>query len=244
MNFMPTSGKPYQRVLLKLSGEALMGRGHQIDPLFLSALSEEIAQIHRLGVQLALVLGGGNIFRGLAGSAKGMERSSADHMGMLATVINSLAMQNALEQVGVPVRVQSAIAMPQVAESFVRRKAVEHLEKGRVVIFAAGTGNPYFTTDTAASLRAAEINADLMIKGTKVNGVYSADPIKDPNAEFYPHLTYTEVLARKLQVMDLTAIALCQENRIPILVLSILEQGRLKSIFQGEKCGTLIEEVS
>ncbi len=235
-------GKPrYRRILLKLSGEALMGnKGLNIDPQLLDELADELRVVHDMGVQLALVVGGGNIFRGVSGSAQGMERSSADHMGMLATVINALALQNVLEKVGMMVRVQSAISMPQVAEPFIRRRAVRHLEKGRVVIFAAGTGNPFFTTDTAASLRAAEINADLLLKGTKVDGVYSTDPVVDPNAVRYDRLTYDEVFSRGLKVMDLTAITMCRDNRIPVLVFSILERGGLTSILRGDGRGTLI----
>ena len=231
----------YKRVLLKLSGEALMGnKGLNIDPQMLSDMADELRLVHDMGVQLALVVGGGNIFRGLSGSAQGMERSSADHMGMLATVINALALQNALERVGLVVRLQSAISMPQVAEPFIRRRAVRHLEKGRVVIFAAGTGNPFFTTDTAASLRAAEINADALLKGTKVDGVYSADPMVDPNARRYDRLTYDEVFSRGLKVMDLTAITLCRDNRIPIVVFSILERGGITDMLRGKGRGTLI----
>ncbi|MBF0623547.1 MAG: UMP kinase [Magnetococcales bacterium] len=233
----------YRRVLVKLSGEALMGSGQSsIDPQFMAGLGQELGEVNRMGVQLGLVVGGGNIFRGVSGTTQGMERTSADHMGMLATVINSLALANALRTLDVPVVVQSAIAMPQIAETFVQRDAVRHLEKGRVVIFAAGTGNPYFTTDTAASLRAAEIGADLLLKGTKVDGVYAADPASDRNAERYDHLTYGEVLARQLRVMDLTAIALCRDNGIPIMVFSILQRGILTAILNGESRGTLIEE--
>ncbi|WP_130473045.1 UMP kinase [Candidatus Magnetaquicoccus inordinatus] len=229
-----------QRVLLKLSGEALMGDGVAIDSRFLHWLALEIKAVHDLGVQLALVVGGGNIFRGMSSGAVAMERSSADHMGMLATVINALALQNALERIGVPVRVQSAITMPQVAESYIHRKAMRHLEKGRVVVFAAGTGNPYFTTDTAASLRAAEIHADLLLKATKVDGVYSADPKKDPSAQRFTELTFAEVLAKDLRVMDLTAITLCQDNQIPVTVFSIYEEGALAAIVRGENRGTRI----
>ncbi|MBF0368259.1 MAG: UMP kinase [Magnetococcales bacterium] len=238
-----TSTKRKKRVLLKLSGESLMGeRGFNIDPQILARLAEDLLTIHQMGIELALVVGGGNIFRGVSGSAAGMERTSADHMGMLATTINALALQNAIEQKGVPVRVQSAISMPQVAEPFIRRKAVRHLEKGRMVIFAAGTGNPFFSTDTAASLRAAEINADLLIKATKVDGVFSADPVTHPDAEHFKRLSYSEVIARDLKVMDMTAVSLCRENRIPIQVFSVLEPGALVEVMQGESRGTLIEE--
>ncbi|MBF0461269.1 MAG: UMP kinase [Magnetococcales bacterium] len=232
--------QPVRRVLLKISGEALMGEGVAIDSRFLERLATELREVHDQGVQLALVVGGGNIFRGVSSGALGMERSSADHMGMLATVINALALQNALEKIGLTVRVQSAITMPQVAEPFIHRRAVRHLEKGRVVIFAAGTGNPFFTTDTAASLRAAEIHADLLLKGTKVDGVYNADPKRDATAQRYDRLSFDEVLSRDLRVMDLTAITLCRDNRIPILVFSILEKGALAAVIRGEKRGTRI----
>lgn len=229
-----------QRILVKISGEALMGQGVNIDPCFLERLANDLKTVHDQGIQLALVVGGGNIFRGISSGALGMERSSADHMGMLATVINALALQNALEKIGLVVRVQSAIVMPQVAEPFIHRRAVRHLEKGRIVIFAAGTGNPFFTTDTAASLRAAEMNADLLLKGTKVDGVYSADPEKDPRAERYDRLSFDEVLSRGLKVMDLTAITLCRDNAIPVVVFSILEQGMLAAVLQGDGCATWI----
>lgn len=232
--------QPIRRVLLKISGEALMGNGVTIDPRFLEILANDLKSIHDQGIQLALVVGGGNIFRGVSSGTLGMERSSADHMGMLATVINALALQNALEKTGLVVRVQSAITMPQVAEPFIHRRAVRHLEKGRVVIFAAGTGNPFFTTDTAASLRAAEINADLLLKGTKVDGVYSADPKTDPGAKRYDRLSFDEVLSKNLKVMDLTAITLCRNNRVPILVFSILEEGALVAVLRGEARGTWI----
>ena len=217
-----------------------MGQGVNIDPCFLERLANDLKTVHDQGIQLALVVGGGNIFRGISSGALGMERSSADHMGMLATVINALALQNALEKIGLVVRVQSAIVMPQVAEPFIHRRAVRHLEKGRIVIFAAGTGNPFFTTDTAASLRAAEMNADLLLKGTKVDGVYSADPEKDPRAERYDRLSFDEVLSRGLKVMDLTAITLCRDNAIPVVVFSILEQGMLAAVLQGDGCATWI----
>lgn len=217
-------------------------RGHGIDHAFLVGLAEEIRVIGQNGLQMGIVVGGGNIFRGVAGTAQGMERTRADHMGMLATVMNALALQSVLEESGVPTRVMSGLAMPQVAETFVRSDAVRHLEKGRVVIFAAGTGNPYFTTDTAAGLRAAEIGADLLIKATKVDGVYEADPTTTPHAKRFNRLTYSEVMARQLGVMDLTAITLCRENRIPILVFSMLEPGSLVRVFRGECLSTLIEE--
>jgi uridylate kinase len=231
----------FKRVLLKLSGEALLGNGHNIDPDFIDALAAELKEVHNLGVELAIVIGGGNIFRGVAGSARGMERTSADNMGMLATVINSLALQSALEACDLNVRVQSAISMPQVAEPFILRRAVRHLEKGRVVIFAAGTGSPFFTTDTAASLRAAEIGADCLLKGTKVDGVYSADPKLDANATRYSSLSYDKVFNDKLKVMDLTAITLCRDNNIPVIVFSILEKGSLQELLCGNTSrGTLI----
>ncbi|MBF0212669.1 MAG: UMP kinase [Magnetococcales bacterium] len=230
-----------RRILLKLSGEALLGApGEIIDPDFVKGLAQDIRAVRELGVQVAVVVGGGNIFRGATGAALGMERTRADQMGMLATVINSLALHSALEGCAVPTRVQSAIAMTQVAEPFVQPEAVRHLEEGRVVIFAAGTGNPYFTTDTAASLRAAEIHADLLLKATKVDGVYDADPKKHPDARKFTSLTYDEVLRRGLGVMDLTAITLCRDNRIPLCVFSILERGCLEAILKGEPRGTTI----
>ena len=231
----------YRRVLLKLSGEALAGdQGYGIDPGTLTAIAREVREVVDLGVQLALVIGGGNIFRGVAASSKGMDRASADYMGMLATVINSLAMQDALENQGVFTRVQSAIAMQEVAEPYIRRRAMRHLEKGRVVIFAAGTGNPYFTTDTAASLRAMEIGADVILKGTKVDGVYTADPKKDPAAVKYDRLTYIDVLGKGLQVMDATATSLCMDNNLPIIVFDITTPGNVKRVIMGEKIGTIV----
>jgi uridylate kinase len=231
----------YRRVLLKLSGEALAGaQGYGIDPDTLTTIAREIKEVVDLGVQLALVIGGGNIFRGLAASSKGMDRASADYMGMLATVINSLAMQDALEKVGVLTRVQSAIAMSEVAEPYIRRRAMRHLEKGRVVIFGAGTGNPYFTTDTAASLRAMEIGADVILKGTKVDGVYTADPKKDPDAVKFEQLTYIDVLRKGLQVMDATATSLCMDNNLPIVVFDITTPGNVKRLVLGDKIGTIV----
>lgn len=236
-------GKPYyKRVLLKLSGEALAGdQGYGIDPQTITAIASEIKEVIATGAQLALVIGGGNIFRGLAASSKGMDRASADYMGMLATMINSLAMQDALEKIGVDTRVQSAIAMQEVAEPYIRRRAMRHLEKGRIVIFGAGTGNPYFTTDTAASLRAMEIGADVILKGTKVDGVYSADPKKDPTAQKYPQLTYLEVLKKGLQVMDATATSLCMDNNLPIIVFDITAYGNIKKVVCGEEIGTVVK---
>ncbi|CAH2030828.1 UMP kinase [Trichlorobacter ammonificans] len=232
----------YKRVLLKLSGESLAGdQGYGIDPATIGAIATEIRDVVEDGVQLALVIGGGNIFRGLAASSKGMDRASADYMGMLATVINSLAMQDALEKLGVSTRVQSAIAMQEVAEPYIRRRAVRHLEKGRVVIFGAGTGNPYFTTDTAASLRAMEINAQVILKGTKVDGVYSADPKKDPAAVRYTELSYIEVLQQGLQVMDATATSLCMDNNLPIIVFDLTTPGNIKKVIGGEAIGTIVQ---
>jgi len=232
----------YKRVLLKLSGEALAGeQGYGIDPLTITNIANEIKEVVACGVELALVIGGGNIFRGLAASSKGMDRASADYMGMLATMINSLAMQDALEQVGVFTRVQSAIAMQEVAEPYIRRKAIRHLEKGRVVIFGAGTGNPYFTTDTAASLRAMEIGADVILKGTKVDGVYSADPKKEPDAVKFARLSYIDVLKKGLQVMDATAISLCMDNDLPIIVFDVTTYGNVKMVVFGEEIGTMVK---
>jgi uridylate kinase len=232
----------FSRVLLKLSGESLAGdQGYGIDPLTINTIAREIKEVVDMGVQLALVIGGGNIFRGLAASSKGMDRASADYMGMLATVINSLAMQDALEKVGVSTRVQSAIAMQEVAEPYIRRRAVRHLEKGRVVIFGAGTGNPYFTTDTAASLRAMEINAQAILKGTKVDGVYSADPKKDATAVKLPKLTYLEVLGMGLRVMDATATSLCMDNNLPIIVFDLTTEGNIKKVICGEEIGTIVQ---
>jgi uridylate kinase len=232
----------YNRVLLKLSGESLAGdQGYGIDPLTLTTIASEIKEVVDSGVQLALVIGGGNIFRGLAASSKGMDRASADYMGMLATVINSLAMQDALEKQGVSTRVQSAIAMQEVAEPYIRRRAVRHLEKGRVVIFGAGTGNPYFTTDTAASLRAMEINAQVILKGTKVDGIYTADPKKDSSAEKISKLSYIDVLKKGLQVMDATAISLCMDNNLPIIVFDLTTAGNIKKVICGEEIGTIVQ---
>jgi uridylate kinase len=232
----------YKRVLLKLSGEALGGeQGYGIDPNTITTIAREVKQVVELGVQLSLVIGGGNIFRGLAASSKGMDRASADYMGMLATMINSLALQDALEKVGVDTRVQSAIAMAEVAEPYIRRRAIRHLEKGRVVIFGAGTGNPYFTTDTAASLRAMEIGADVILKGTKVDGVYSADPKKDPTATKYESLNYLEVLRKGLQVMDATAISLCMDNSLPIIVFDVTTDGNVVRVVCGDRIGTIVK---
>ncbi len=232
----------FTRVLLKLSGESLAGdQGYGIDPQTIGTIAREIKEVVDMDVQLALVIGGGNIFRGLAASSKGMDRASADYMGMLATVINSLAMQDALEKQGVSTRVQSAIAMQEVAEPYIRRRAMRHLEKGRVVIFGAGTGNPYFTTDTAASLRAMEINAQVILKGTKVDGVYTADPKKDPAAVKFNSLSYIEVLKKGLQVMDATAISLCMDNNLPIIVFDLTTEGNIKRVIRGEEIGTIVQ---
>lgn len=232
----------YQRILLKLSGEALAGKqGYGIDPEVITAIAEEIREIVDLGVQVALVIGGGNIFRGVAAASKGMDRASADYMGMLATVMNSLALQDALEKAGVKTRVQSAIEMQEIAEPYIRRRAVRHLEKGRVVIFGAGTGNPYFTTDTAASLRAMEIGADVILKATKVDGVYSADPAKDKTAVKFSTLTYLDVLKKGLQVMDATATSLCMDNNLPIVVFDLTQDGNIKRVVQGEEIGTIVK---
>jgi uridylate kinase len=231
----------YRRILLKMSGEALAGeRGFGIEAQRLRYYAEEIRSVVQLGVQVAVVIGGGNLFRGIEGSEQGLDRVQADYMGMLATVINALALQNALEQVGVPTRVQSAIEMARVCEPFIRRRAIRHLEKGRVVIFAAGTGNPFFTTDTAATLRAIEIGADVLLKATKVDGIYTADPAKDETAQKLPHITYQEALDRRLAVMDLTAFTLSQENRLPVIVFNILERGALYRIVLGEPVGTIV----
>ncbi|HXZ00877.1 MAG TPA: UMP kinase [Stellaceae bacterium] len=233
----------YRRVLLKLSGEALMGdQGHGLDPKVISRIAAEVKSVHGLGVEVCLVIGGGNIFRGLAGAAQGMERATADYMGMLATVINSLAMQSALERQGVVTRVLSAISMQAVCEPYIRRRAIRHMEKGRVVIFAAGTGNPFFTTDTAAALRASEMECDALLKATKVDGVYSADPRKNPKAERYDRLSYLEVLSRDLGVMDAAAVSLARENDIPILVFSIHQDGGLADVVTGRGRFTIITE--
>jgi uridylate kinase len=224
-----------------LSGEALMGeQPYGIDPAVASRIATDVSDIQSLGVQTAIVIGGGNIFRGLAASAKGMDRSTADYMGMLATVINALALQDALEKHGVPTRVLTAIEMRAVAEPFIRRRAERHLEKGRVVVFAAGTGNPYFTTDTAAALRAMEIKAEVILKGTKVDGIYTADPVKDPSATRYDRVSYLQVLQNRLQVMDATAISLCMDNKMPIVVFNLREPGNVRRIVLGDAVGTLV----
>jgi uridylate kinase len=244
MNGQPGGeGTRYRRVLLKLSGEVLMGPGsYGLDPDTVSRVASDVKQVRDLNIQVALVIGGGNIFRGVAGAASGMERASADYMGMLATVINALALQNALESVGVYTRVLSAIPMAAVCEPYIRRRAVRHLEKGRVVIFAAGTGNPFFTTDTAAALRASEMGCDALLKGTKVDGIYSADPKRDPSAKRYERLTYMDVLSRDLKVMDASAISLARENRIPILVFSIQEPGGFARVLNGTGRCTIVTD--
>jgi uridylate kinase len=236
------SGRPaYRRILLKLSGEALAGsQGYGIDPLMIDRIASEVRDVAALGVQIAIVIGGGNIFRGVAASAGGMERATADYMGMLATVINALALQDGLEKVGLQTRVLSAIEMRAVAEPYIRRRAIRHLEKGRVVIFAAGTGNPFFTTDTAGALRAVEISADAIMKATKVDGIYSADPMRDKNAQRLAHVTYIDVLNRGLQVMDSAAISLCMDNKLPIIVFDLTRAGNIKRIVLGEPVGSVV----
>jgi len=237
------SSPKYQRVLLKISGEVLAGdQGYGIDPKVIEAVATEIKDIHDLGVEVAIVIGGGNIFRGLAASAGGMERSSADYMGMLATVLNALALQNTLERKGVFTRVQSAIEMRQLAESYIRRRAIRHLEKKRVVIFAGGTGNPYFSTDTAAALRAMETGAQVILKGTKVDGIYDADPMKHPKAKRYDELTFFQVIEKDLRVMDSTAVTLCMDHSLPLIVFNLKEKGNIKRIVLGEKIGTIVRK--
>jgi uridylate kinase len=236
------SAPVFQRVLLKLSGEALMGeQAFGIDPAVTTQIAREIGEIQQLGVQTAVVIGGGNLFRGLAASARGMDRATADYMGMLATVINALALQDALETQGVNTRVATAIEMRAVAEPFIRRRAVRHLEKGRVVVFAAGTGNPYFTTDTAAALRAMEMKADVILKGTKVDGIYTADPMLHPSATKYDSISYLKVLEQGLKVMDATAISLCMDNRLPIVVFNLRQPGNLRRVICGDPVGTTVK---
>ena len=236
-----TETPKYRRVLLKLSGEALAGdRGFGIEPEVVDRLTDEIRVVHRMGVSLGLVIGGGNIVRGTDASQKGMDRVQADYMGMLATVINALAVQDLLENKGVDTRVMTAIRMEEMAEPYIRRRALRHIEKGRVVIFAGGTGNPYFSTDTAAVLRAIEIGADVVIKATKVQGVYTADPVTDPDAEFLPEISFHEVMTRELRVMDAAAVSLCKENRLPIIVLNLEDRGAVASAIQGDRVGTLV----
>ncbi|HUL14171.1 MAG TPA: UMP kinase [Methylococcaceae bacterium] len=235
------SAQTYKRILLKLSGEALMGeQAGGIDPQTIRRLAGEINDLCRAGIEVGLVIGGGNIIRGSEKASEGLDRVTGDHMGMLATVINALAMQDALEHLGQPVRVMSALKINQVCEDYIRRRAVRHLEKGRVVIFAAGTGNPFFTTDSAASLRAIEINADVLIKATKVDGVYSSDPLKDPAARFYARLTFDEALDQRLNVMDATALVLCRDHNIPLRVMNVFQPGAVMRLVRGEEIGSLI----
>jgi uridylate kinase len=242
---MPSAKKApaYRRVLLKLSGEALLGeKTFGIDRDFTDYLASEIKSVHAMGVQVSAVVGGGNIFRGVSDSAQGMERVTADHMGMLATVINGLALQDALERVGLTTRVCSAIEMREVAEPFIRRRAIRHLEKQRVVIFAGGTGNPYFSTDTAAALRAMEVKAEIILKGTKVDGIFEEDPLRNPAALKFERLSYFDVLQKGLRVMDTTAISLCMDNRMPIIVYDLKKKGNLRRILKGERVGTIVKE--
>ena len=232
----------YRRILLKLSGESLMGsQPFGIDPEIVKSIANQVKEVHGLGVEIGIVIGGGNIFRGLSASEQGFDRVSADHMGMLATVINALAMQDALENVKVRTRVLSAIEMRQVAETYIRRRAVRHLEKGRVVIFAAGTGNPYFSTDTTAALRAMEIKAEVIMKATRVDGIYDADPETVPDAKMFPEISYLDVLTQGLRVMDTTAISLCMDNHLPIIVFNINEKGNIRRVALGEKIGSLVQ---
>jgi uridylate kinase len=237
----PTTTPIYKRALLKLSGEALMGeQQYGIDPVVATRIAKDVGEIQGLGVETAIVIGGGNIFRGVAASARGMDRATADYMGMLATVINALALQDALEQQGVVTRVVTAIEMRAVAEPFIRRRAIRHLEKGRVVIFAAGTGSPYFTTDTAAALRAMEIRAEVILKGTKVDGIYTADPMVDPSATKFSEISYLQVLEQRLAVMDATAISLCMDNKLPIVVFDLREAGNIRRVVLGDPIGTTV----
>ncbi|MDX8406317.1 MAG: UMP kinase [Mariprofundus sp.] len=234
---------PYKRVLVKLSGEVLMGAtAYGIDNGTIDRLACELIEVQQTGVELAIVIGGGNIFRGMSGTASGMDRASADYMGMLATMMNAIALQDAIERQGATVRVISALHIREIAEPYIRRRAVRHLEKGRILVFAAGTGNPYFTTDTAASLRAMEIQADAVLKGTKVDGVYTADPVKDPTAKKYDHLTFTEAMEKRLGVMDSTAMSLCRDNQMPIIVFDVTVSGQLLKAVNGEQVGTLVKE--
>lgn len=238
---METESIKYKRILLKLSGEALMGaEDYGIDPLIINRISKEIAQVHRLGVEIGIVIGGGNIFRGAGLSKSGIDRVTGDHMGMLATVMNSLALQNALEKQGIKVRVMSAIGIHEVCEDYIRRRAIRHLQKGNITVFAAGIGNPFFTTDSAASLRAIEINADIVLKATKVDGIYSADPVKDPTAFKYEHLTYDEVIEKKLAVMDTSAVVLCRDRKMPIRIFNMNQENALMEIVKGSSIGTIV----
>ena len=235
----------YRRILLKLSGEALLGdRSYGVDPAFCAFIASQVATVHKLGVQVGIVVGGGNIFRGLAASARGMDRATGDYIGMLATVMNGLALQDALERAGVPTRVMTAIAMNEIAEPYIRRRAIRHLEKGRVTMFVAGTGNPYFTTDTAAALRAVEINAEVLLKATKVDGVYDRDPMVDPAAQRYASLAYGDLLRDQLKVLDATAVSLCMENDLPIVVFDLNRPDNITRVATGEPVGTLISGTS
>ncbi|MET0516234.1 MAG: UMP kinase [Nitrospiraceae bacterium] len=239
------SSAKYRRILLKVSGEMLAGeQGYGIQPSVLEGLAEEIAAVVSMGVEVAVVIGGGNIFRGIAASASGMERASADYMGMLATVLNALALQNALERKGTTTRVQSAIEMRQLAEGYIRRRAIRHLEKGRVVLFAGGTGNPYFSTDTAAALRAMEIGAQVIMKGTKVDGIYDSDPLKNANAKKYTDIPFMSILSQNLKVMDSTAVSLCMDNQLPLIVFNLKEKGNFGKVVRGEPIGTLVTVAS
>lgn len=233
----------YKRVLLKLSGESLMGKkGYGIDPDVLDFFSEEVKKVYLEGIQLGIVIGGGNIFRGLNATAQGIERVTGDHMGMLATMINSLALQNAIEKKGMVSRLMSAIYMEQIAEPYIRRRAIRHLEKGRIVIFGAGTGNPYFSTDTAASLRAVEIEADIIIKGTRVDGIFDSDPEKNADALKFENISYIDILKKNLRIMDMTAVSLCQENKLPMVVFNMDVPGNLLALVKGENVGTLVKD--
>jgi len=233
----------YKRILLKLSGEALLGKQSTgVDPEVANYIADEIKSLSKIGVQLGIVIGGGNIFRGIEASSKGMDRTTADYMGMLATVINSLALQSALEERGLPTRVQSSIEMREIAEPFIQRRAIRHLEKGRIVIFAGGTGNPYFSTDTAAALRAVEMRADVIMKATKVDGVYNADPVKDKKAVMFHKISYIDVLTKNLKVMDATAISLCRDNLLPIIVFNMQKKGNIRKAILGQKIGTYVGE--
>jgi len=242
----PADGRlRYRRILLKLSGEALLGeRQYGVDPKFCAFIAQQVAEVHAMGVEVGIVVGGGNIFRGLAAAARGMDRATGDYIGMLATVMNGLALQDAIERAGIPVRVMSAIAMNEIAEPYIRRRAVRHLEKGRVAIFVAGTGNPYFTTDTAAALRAVEIGAEVLLKATKVDGVYDADPMKDPSATRYEQLSYHDVLKDQLKVLDAAAVSLCLENDLPIVVFDLNRPDNITRVATGEPVGTLISGTS
>ncbi len=238
---VPDPALRYRRILLKLSGEALLGdRQYGVDPAFCAFIAKQVGEVHRLGVQVGIVVGGGNIFRGMAAAAKGMDRATGDYIGMLATVMNGLALQDALEKANVPTRVMSAIAMNEVAEPYIRRRAIRHLEKGRVAIFVAGTGNPYFTTDTAAALRAVEINAEVLLKATKVDGVYDRDPLTNPGARRYAQLQYADLLRDQLKVMDAAAVSLCMENDLPIVVFDLNQPDNITKVAAGEPVGTVI----